>query len=112
MLPPAPIDARAPLSVWTGRELIVWGTAVRVDVRPRDGAAYNPATDSWRSIADATIELTDATAVWTGSEMIVFGPEGPEQASLFVGQSTNEKPTKRLLGSVSLALAPDPLRAP
>ena len=72
-LPPAPIDARAPLSVWTGRELLVWGTSVRVEDRPRDGAAYDPATDSWRSIAEAPIELTDASAVWTGAEMIVFG---------------------------------------
>ena len=46
MLPPAPIDARAPLSVWTGQEMLVWGTSVRVEDRPRDGAAYNPTTDS------------------------------------------------------------------
>jgi hypothetical protein len=72
-LPPAPIDARAPLSVWTGQEMLVWGTSVRVEDRPRDGAAYEPTTDSWRRIAEAPIELTDATAVWTGSEMIVFG---------------------------------------
>ena len=73
MLPQAPIDARAPLSVWTGRQMLVWGTALRVEERPRDGAAYDPATDSWRPIAEAPIELTDATAVWTGTEMIVFG---------------------------------------
>jgi hypothetical protein len=73
MLPPAPIDARAPMSVWTGREMLVWGTSVRVEDRPRDGAAYDPATNSWRPIAEAPIELTDATAVWTGTEMIVFG---------------------------------------
>jgi hypothetical protein len=72
-LPPAPIEARAPLSVWTGREMLVWGTALRVEDRPRDGAAYDPTTDSWRLIAEAPIELTDATAVWTGTEMIVFG---------------------------------------
>lgn len=72
-LPPAPIDARAPLSVWTGSELLVWGTALRVEHRPRDGAAYDPASDTWRPIAEAPIELTDATAVWTGAEMIVFG---------------------------------------
>lgn len=72
-LPPAPIDARAPLSVWTGREMLVWGTSVRVEDRPRDGAAYDPANDSWRPIAEAPIELTDATAAWTGTEMIVFG---------------------------------------
>jgi hypothetical protein len=72
-LPAAPIEARAPLSVWTGREMLVWGTSLRVEDRPRDGAAYDPATDSWRLIAEAPIELTDATAVWTGTEMIVFG---------------------------------------
>jgi hypothetical protein len=72
-LPPAPISARAPLSVWTGEELIVWGTAVRVGHPPRDGAAYRPATGSWRRIPDAPVELTDAAAVWTGTEFIVFG---------------------------------------
>lgn len=72
-LPPAPIEARAPLSVWTGSELLVWGTALRVEDRPRDGAAYDPEADSWRLIPEAPIELTDAAAVWTGQEMIVFG---------------------------------------
>ena len=72
-LPPAPIEGRAPMSVWTGDELIVWGTSVRVTPRPRDGAAYDPATNTWRRIAEAPIELTDGTAVWTGEEMIVFG---------------------------------------
>jgi hypothetical protein len=72
-LAPAPIEGRAPLSVWTGRELLVWGTALRVEDRPRDGAAYDPATDTWRVIPEAPIELTDASAVWTGREMIVLG---------------------------------------
>ena len=72
-LPPAPLSPRAPMSVWTSRELIVWGTAHRLNDRPRDGAAYDPATNSWRTIAEAPIEVTDATAVWTGQEMIVFG---------------------------------------
>ena len=72
-LPPAPIDARAPLSAWTGTELLVWGTALRVEHRSRDGAAYDPQSDTWRPIPEAPLELTDATAVWTGQEMIVFG---------------------------------------
>jgi hypothetical protein len=72
MLPPAPIEPRTPLSVWTGEELIVWGSQDR-DRRYVNGAAYDPRTDSWRRIADAPIELTDATAVWTGDVMVVFG---------------------------------------
>jgi hypothetical protein len=72
MLPPAPIEARAPFSVWTGRELIVWGNDDR-SLRFRDGAAYDPATNSRRTISDGLVDLTDGTAVWTGSEMLTFG---------------------------------------
>ena len=71
-LPPAPIDARQPFAVWTGREMIVWGSQSR-EQRRVDGAAYDPALDAWRRIADAPAELTDAAANWTGEEMIVFG---------------------------------------
>lgn len=59
--------------MWAGREFIVWGTAIRMHPRPRDGAAFDPAENSWRTIAQAPIELTDATVVWTGREMIFFG---------------------------------------
>ncbi len=71
-LPEAPIDRRVPRAIWTGRELILWGSRSRED-RRSDGAAYDPSSDRWRTIADAPIELTDATAVWTGAEMIVIG---------------------------------------
>lgn len=72
VLPQAPIVERAPFSVWTGRELVVWGSRGR-ELHLRDGAAYDPAADTWRRIADAPWELSDATPIWTGEEMIVFG---------------------------------------
>jgi hypothetical protein len=72
VLPASPLSERAPFSVWTGRELIVWGSRDRT-VRHLDGAAYYPDTNTWRPIADGPIELTDGSAVWTGEEMIVFG---------------------------------------
>jgi N-acetylneuraminic acid mutarotase len=72
MLPAAPIGARAPFSVWTGQELIVWGSTHRFAGLP-DGAAYDPTTNTWRTIADGPIDITDGSAVWTGEEMIVFG---------------------------------------
>ena len=71
-LAPAPIEARTAFSVWTGEELIVWGSTERA-VRRLDGAAYDPATDTWRTIADGPTDITDGSAVWTGQEMIVFG---------------------------------------
>jgi len=67
-----PLEERAPFSVWTGEELIVWGSTGR-ELYLRDGAAYDPSSDSWRAIAEAPLALTDATTVWTGAEMIVFG---------------------------------------
>jgi hypothetical protein len=71
-LPDAPIEARAPLSVWTGDELIIWGSTDR-NRRYRDGAAYDPVSNTWRRIEQGSIDLTDAVAVWSGEEMVVFG---------------------------------------
>lgn len=71
-LAPSPIDARTAFSVWTGEELIVWGSTERA-ARRRDGAAYDPSTNSWRTIAEGPMDITDGSAVWTGDEMIVFG---------------------------------------
>jgi hypothetical protein len=72
MLAPAPIEARSAFSVWTGEELIVWGSTERA-ARRLDGAAYDPSTNTWRTIADGPTDITDGSAVWSGEEMIVFG---------------------------------------
>ena len=76
--PSARGDARA---VWTGREMLVWGGAVdgTVGSNPSgplgDGAAYDPATDSWRTLGatGAPTARFQNAAVWTGSRMIVWG---------------------------------------
>jgi N-acetylneuraminic acid mutarotase len=67
-----------PSAVWTGMEMIIWGGA---RFQPRagtqrfgDGAAYTPATDTWRRVPSFGFRSAH-TAVWTGSEMIVFGGE-------------------------------------
>jgi hypothetical protein len=68
-LPAAPLSPRSSAeSVWTGREVIVLGgeeepCPPNVDGCPypqkdlRDGAAYDLATDRWRSIADAPVPV-------------------------------------------------------
>ena len=44
-----------------------------------DGAAYDPATNSWRSIAPAPVPArTGSTGVWTGSRLIVWGGYGSD----------------------------------
>ncbi|MEX2556520.1 MAG: hypothetical protein WEB06_12950 [Actinomycetota bacterium] len=73
-LPAAPIGPRQlALSVWTGREVIIWG-GERSRGRVDGGAAYDPATNRWRRIADAPIATRVlASVVWTGREMMVWG---------------------------------------
>lgn len=61
--------------VWTGQEVIVWGGADPPGDRLlSDGAAYDPATDRWRVIADGPLTEREAhLAAWTGSEMLIWG---------------------------------------
>ena len=67
--------------VWTGREMIVWGGATNGGVGENpsgplgDGAAYDPATDTWRplSAVGAPSARFQHALVWTGSGMIVWG---------------------------------------
>jgi hypothetical protein len=67
--------------VWTGTEMIVAGVNPGSDgtfIHPTELAeAYNPATDTWRELAEppATSSLCPRNAVWTGKEMLVWGCE-------------------------------------
>lgn len=68
----APLQGRYGHSVvWTGEEMLVWGGQAGTDFD--NGAAYEAATDSWRSITrpDNLRGRYGHTAVWTGEEMII-----------------------------------------
>ncbi|MBI2168652.1 MAG: hypothetical protein HYU28_04000 [Actinobacteria bacterium] len=96
---PAPIQPRQDhVAVWTGTEMIVWGGAWNPLNPPpsdfggsctsegapmrnclqvfTDGAAYNPETDTWRSIAPA-LEVSGyeglSVGTWTGDEIVIVG---------------------------------------
>lgn len=82
-LPQAPIAAPdLRLSVWTGKEMIVFG---RLDRHGPAGellgstnvaAAYDPAANAWRRLAtplSAPGYAGNWDAVWTGEEMLVWG---------------------------------------
>jgi hypothetical protein len=85
-LPDAPIAARNEYAaVWTGKEMIVWGgysCCGSFPVTPHlygDGAAYDPTTRTWKTIAASPLSpRTGSVAVWTGKEMLVFGGTGPD----------------------------------
>ncbi|MFP3907907.1 MAG: kelch repeat-containing protein, partial [Acidimicrobiales bacterium] len=79
-IPSAPVEPRYSAdAVWTGREVIVVGGTG--DAGPDevgsplgDGAAYDPGSDQWRTIASWPLEpRTGAAAVWSGDEMVVVG---------------------------------------
>jgi Galactose oxidase, central domain len=70
-LPPAPIAARhSAASVWTETEWIIWGGTDGANEFD-DGAAYNPADNTWRTLAESGLAPRRVEAVWTGTEMIV-----------------------------------------
>jgi hypothetical protein len=98
MLPAAPIAGRiAEGAVWTGKEMIVWGGVTEKAARQvgpcdrcaSDGAAYDPATRTWRAIAPspAGVEGAGGAGVaWTGDEMLVWAsnsPDGPVGAAAY-----------------------------
>jgi hypothetical protein len=76
VLPPAPVPIHEDgVQAWTGTEIVIWGGGGRhiEKVDPAVGAAYNPATDTWRRIAPAPLALNLASASWSGKEVLVFG---------------------------------------
>ncbi len=71
---------RHPVGVSTGREVLICGhretpSGPLLD-EPIDGAAYDPATDTWRPIAECSWVGIPVAAVWTGEQMIVVGGGG------------------------------------
>jgi hypothetical protein len=55
-------------SVWTGKEMLVWGQGTRL--------AYDPATDTWRKLPGSRLlAIHDGfgAVVWTGKEMLGWG---------------------------------------
>ena len=92
MVAPAPIEARERhTAVWTGDEMVVWGGTRRHhgvgDLL--DGARYDPATDSWRtmSAAPAGTDRSGGQAAVVDGRVVIgagFGPSGAEERRVLV----------------------------
>jgi hypothetical protein len=84
LLPAAPIGAWGSIGVWDGHEVLVWGgSATRnhgaEEFPQQEGAAYDPATNSWRQLPRAPIGRYDTyrlVGAWTGREFVVYTPRG------------------------------------
>ncbi len=82
---PSPAATAQTVSVWTGKEMVIFGRAypkppLGIDV----AAAYVPASDTWRRLAPlkgpAGNFQGEYHAVWTGKEMLVLGAASDFQA--------------------------------
>src|SRR5262245_48443197 len=66
-LAPLPSSRPGATALWTGDRLIVWGGAA-------SALAYDPATNSWSSVARPPLRAPESTsAVWTGRSLLAFG---------------------------------------
>jgi hypothetical protein len=104
----APIAARsAPIVAWTGEELLIWrgdgagsdmcmsqvgGSMVCGEPSRNDGAAYNPQTNTWRTIPaspmpKAAESLPPDGGVWTGTELVVW--DGHDTSGAAYNPQTN-----------------------
>lgn len=67
-------------AVWTGSEMIVWGGCGAMDegMKLSSGAAYSPATDTWRPIAEMPGPRVDPGVAWLGDRMVMWGGDNGE----------------------------------
>lgn len=85
-LPAGPLSPRdGAIGVWTGREVIVFGgrdepscpnCSAPLREPLRDGAAFDPATRSWRRIADAPVAFDVADTAIAGGQVHVSSARG------------------------------------
>jgi hypothetical protein len=83
---PSPLAGRiGAASVWTGREMIIWGGLAARYGDIATGAAYNPSTDTWRMLPKSPLAARrEAYAIWTGSQMIIFAGTVGQAGGAFV----------------------------
>jgi N-acetylneuraminic acid mutarotase len=101
----APYPRSGHTAIWTGSEMIVWGSI------GNNGGRYNPVTDSWvwTSKSGAPDQRFNSTSVWTGTEMIVWGGafyDGQNVINVNTGGRYN--PTTDSWVSTNLSGAPAP----
>jgi hypothetical protein len=80
-LPSAPPGTFWSMLVWTGSELIAWGSPkvdASVDQLPGAGARWSPATNQWTPVSTVGAPIARiGQAVWTGERMLVWDGQAP-----------------------------------
>jgi hypothetical protein len=76
---PAPIGLNQASAMWTGREMLVFGSALNsknwAATDTAVGAAYDPSLDQWRELPPSELSPQATSAVWTGRSMLAWDYE-------------------------------------
>ncbi len=75
----APHGLNLASGMWTGREVLVFGSLLngkhRADTPTSVGAAYDPETDTWRELPPSALSPQATSAVWVGNRMVAWDYE-------------------------------------
>ncbi len=87
-LPPAPVDIKVESTIWTGHEILVWGSAAAGRSGRNVLLALNPATWRWRRLTAPPMALrTGAKVLWSGTRLIIIGGHRSSVPALLTGAS-------------------------
>jgi hypothetical protein len=84
----APAGRAGHATIWTGEKMIVWGGYSQAGPTVfGDGAAYDPAANTWTAISGVNAPSARylAAAVWTGEKLIIWGGYTSYQSLAGVG---------------------------
>jgi N-acetylneuraminic acid mutarotase len=112
-LPRSPLSPRGDhVAVWTGKVMLVWGGLSGPDAKPNlltDGAAYNPATNTWTLLpaAGAPSGRENETAVWDGKELLIWGgTRGTGTSAKYLNDGVRYDPAANRWSPIAAAGAP------
>jgi hypothetical protein len=75
----APIGLNLASGMWTGQDMLVFGSLLdrrnRAATKTSVGAAYDPATDAWRRIPRSALSPQATSAAWVGNRMVAWDYE-------------------------------------
>lgn len=79
MIADAPLGLNLASGMWTGREMLVFGSLLDdrniANTKSSVGAAYDPATDTWRELPPSDLSPQATSAVWVADRMVAWDYE-------------------------------------
>lgn len=104
-IPEAPIVSRShAVAGWTGSEVLLWaGSSLDRSFAYTDGAAYDPLTDTWRTIPVPGWGHPGLVSTFAGSRLYVFAKGGASSFDPSTGVWTDLPPTDGLVASGAVA---------